>query len=146
MFFKIYGLGGLWIGWGYVQQDMIDVLLCICQLFNLFEFQMEVVCVVVLDLEFIQKCQIENVKWWEWLCNVLVQMGIGCDESYVNFVLVCFDSEDEVVVCDVVLKDDGIIVWWIGSYKLLNCLCIIVGDEVVCCWIVYVIVMFKGIC
>jgi histidinol-phosphate aminotransferase len=144
-FSKIYGLGGLRIGWGYAQQDMIDVLSRIRQPFNLSEPQMEAARAAVLDLEFTQKCQAENAKWREWLRNALVQMGIGCDESYANFVLARFDSEDEATACDAALKDDGIIVRRTGSYKLPNCLRITVGDEAACRRIVHVIATFKGI-
>ena len=144
-FSKIYGLGGLRIGWGYAQQDMIDVLSRIRQPFNLSEPQMEAARAAVLDLEFTQKCQAENTKWREWLRNALVQMGIGCDESYANFVLARFDSEDEATACDTALKDDGIIVRRTGSYKLPNCLRITVGDEAACRRIVHVIATFKGI-
>ena len=144
-FSKIYGLGGLRIGWGYAQQDMIDVLSRIRQPFNLSEPQMEAARAAVLDLEFTQKCQAENTKWREWLRNALVQMGIGCDESYANFVLARFDSEEEATACDAALKDDGIIVRRTGSYKLPNCLRITVGDEAACRRIVHVIATFKGI-
>lgn len=144
-FSKIYGLGGLRIGWGYAQQDMIDVLSRIRQPFNLSEPQMEAARAAVLDLEFTQKCQTENAKWREWLRNAMVQMGVGCDESYANFVLARFDSEDEATACDAALKDDGIIVRRTGSYKLPNCLRITVGDEAACRRIVHVIATFKGI-
>ena len=103
-FSKIYGLGGLRIGWGYAQQDMINVLLRLRQPFNLSEPQMEAAAAAVQDIDFTQKCQVENAKWREWLRNALVQMGVSCDKSYANFVLARFESEKDAAACDAALR------------------------------------------
>ena len=144
-FSKIYGLGGLRIGWGYAQREIIDVLNRVRQPFNLSETQMATAEAAVRDVEFTARCASENAKWRTWLRNALIQMGIGCDESYANFVLAQFDSPEEAEACDAALKADGIIVRRVGGYKLPNCLRITVGDESACRRVIHVIATFKGV-
>jgi histidinol-phosphate aminotransferase len=72
-------------------------------------------------------------------------MGVQVDESFANFILARFASEDEAAACDAALKDDGIIVRRVGGYGLPNCLRITVGDEAACRRVVHVIGTFKGV-
>lgn len=74
-----------------------------------------------------------------WLSEVLWVVGVEVDESFINFIFVCFVLFDEVDFCDEVLKVEGILVCKVGGYGLLNCLCIIIGDECVCCCVVYIV-------
>lgn len=144
-FSKIYGLGGLRIGWGYAQREVIEVLNRIRQPFNLSETQIATAEAAVRDTAFTARCSTENAKWREWLRNALVQMGVGCDESFANFVLARFDNAKEAEACDAALKADGIIVRRVGGYKLPNCLRITVGDESACRRVVHIIATFKGV-
>ncbi len=144
-FSKIYGLGGLRIGWGYAQREIIDVMNRIRQPFNLSDLQMAAAEAAVRDTAFVAKCQTENTKWRAWLTNALIQMGIGCDQSEANFILARFDDEDDAAACDAALKADGIIVRRVGGYDLPNCLRITVGDESACRRIVHAIATYKGI-
>lgn len=98
------------------------------------------------DCDYIVCCQLENVWMWVWLVEVLVEKGVFLDMFCVNFILVCFVDEMIVKVCDEVLKVQGLIVWLVVGYGLLQCLCIIVGDEVFCCCVVYVIGQFMVEC
>lgn len=144
-FSKIYGLGGLRIGWGYAAREIIDVLNRIRQPFNLSEVQMATAAAAVRDVAFTAHCASENTRWRDFMRQALLQMGIDCDESYANFVLARFASPDEAAAVDAALKDEGIIVRRVGSYKLPNCLRITVGDEVACRRVVGVIAKFKGV-
>ncbi|WP_194096745.1 histidinol-phosphate transaminase [Marivivens aquimaris] len=144
-FSKLHGLGGMRIGWGYAQREVVDVLNRVRQPFNLSETQMTVAAAAVRDTDFAERCVRENARWRDWLRNALVQMGVGCDESYANFVLARFSNPDEAAACNAALKADGIIVRPVGSYKLPNCLRITVGDEAACRRVIHVIATFKGI-
>ncbi|MCB1334511.1 MAG: histidinol-phosphate transaminase [Roseivivax sp.] len=144
-FSKIYGLGGLRIGWGYAAREIIDVLNRIRQPFNLSEAQMAAAEAAVRDRAFVARCQAENAKWRDWLRNALTQMGIGCDESYANFVLARFADADQAAACDAALKAEGIIVRRTGGYGLAECLRITVGDEAACRRVVHVIATFMGV-
>ncbi len=144
-FSKIYGLGGLRIGWAYAAKDIIDVLNRVRQPFNLSETQLTTAEAAVRDVAFVERCRTENSKWRDWLSNALIQMGVEVDESFANFILARFSSEEEAAACDTALKDDGIIVRRVGGYGLPNCLRITVGDEAACRRVVHVIGTFKGV-
>ncbi|GAB4259369.1 MAG: histidinol-phosphate transaminase [Pararhodobacter sp.] len=144
-FSKIYGLGGLRIGWGYARREIIDVLNRVRQPFNLSEAQMAAAEAAVRDVAYTRWCAEENATWRKWLRNALMQMGVGCDESFANFVLARFDSADEAAACDVALKAEGIIVRRVAGYKIPEGLRITVGDEAACRRVVEVIARFKGV-
>lgn len=144
-FSKLYGLGGLRIGWGYAQQPVIDVLNRIRQPFNLSETQLATAEAAVRDRTYADKCRADNAKMRAWLRKALIELGIGCDESYANFVLARFGTETEAAACDEHLKASGIIVRRVASYGLPKCLRITVGDEAACRRVVHAIAKFKGV-
>lgn len=144
-FSKIHGLGGLRIGWGYAPREIIDVLNRVRQPFNLSQAQMAAAEAAVRDIAYTRWCQDENARWRDWLRGALVQMGVGCDESFANFLLARFDSADEAAACDAALKAEGIIVRRTAGYHLPECLRITVGDEAACRRVVDVIARFKGV-
>lgn len=144
-FSKIHGLGGLRIGWGYARRNVIDVLNRVRQPFNLSEVQMATAAAAIQDTAYTEWCRTQNARWRDWLRAALVQMDIGCDESFTNFVLARFDSAAEAEACDAALKSDGIIVRRTAGYQLPECLRITVGDEAACRRIIDVIARFKGV-
>ena len=131
-FSKIYGLGGLRIGWGYAARPVIDVLNRLRQPFNLSEPQMAAAEAAVRDTEFTARCQSENAKWRHWLREALLSHGLECDESHANFVLARFHDAQTAKDCDAALRADGIIVRAVAGYQLPNALRITVGDEAAC--------------
>lgn len=131
-FSKIHGLGGLRIGWGYAQREIIDVLNRIRQPFNLSNAQMAAAEAAIRDTAFTARCADLNARMREGLRNSLIQMGIGCDESFANFVLARFASPAEAEAADQALRDNGILVRRVGGYGLPACLRITVGDEAGC--------------
>lgn len=131
-FSKIHGLGGLRIGWGYAQRDVIDVLNRLRQPFNLSAAQLSAAAAAIRDTAFTAHCAAENARWREWMRNAFVQMGIGCDESFANFLLARFVSPEEAEAADAALREDGIIVRRVGGYGLPEALRITVGDEAGC--------------
>ena len=144
-FSKIYGLGGLRIGWGYASRDIIDVLNRLRQPFNLSQTQMAAAEAAVRDRAFVEKCRADNSKWRDWLTNALRQMGVGCDDSYANFVLARFADADEAAAMDAALKADGIIVRRVAGYGIAEGLRITVGDESACRRVIHVIATQKGV-
>ncbi|MDQ1899092.1 histidinol-phosphate transaminase [Paracoccus sp. WLY502] len=127
-FSKIHGLGGLRIGWGYASRQIIDVLNRIRQPFNLSNAQMAAAEAAVRDTAFRDHCADLNARMRERLRNSLIQMGIGCDQSFANFVLARFADAPEAEAADAALREDGILVRRVGSYGLPSALRITVGD------------------
>jgi len=126
-FSKLYGLGGLRVGWGYADQDIIDVLGRIRQPFNLSTLALAGAQAAALDVEFAQTCVQVNAEERARLTGGLRQLGLPCDDSFANFVLARFADEAEANAADAHLKSMGIIVRHPKSYGLPHCLRITVG-------------------
>lgn len=144
-FSKIYGLGGLRIGWGYGPKAIIDVLNRIRGPFNLSNTQLDVAEAAVRDQDYVAKCRAENARLRHWLALALAELGLPSDTSMANFVLARFASVDEAEACDAHLQKQGLIVRRVASYKLPHCLRITVGDESSCRRVAHAIGQFKGV-
>ncbi|WP_380053652.1 histidinol-phosphate transaminase [Falsihalocynthiibacter sp. SS001] len=143
-FSKIYGLGGLRIGWGYGPAHVIDVLNRIRGPFNLSSSAIAAAEAAVRDTAFVTKCRDENAKMRKWLVDSLVGLGLKCDPSHANFVLARFENEAQADACNEALAKEGLIVRQVSSYGLPECLRITVGDESSCRRVVHVIAAFMS--
>lgn len=142
-FSKLYGLGGLRVGWGYGPKEIIDVLNRIRGPFNLSATQLATAKAAVLDREYAGKCRRENTRMRGWLAEALAGLGVPSDTSCANFILARFVDQAEAEACDDYLKTKGLIVRRVAGYKLPNCLRITVGDEASCRRVVHAIAGFK---
>lgn len=131
-FSKIYGLGGLRVGWGYAPRDIIDVLNRIRQPFNLSATALAAAEAAVRDQGFVAHCRRENAHWRAWLSAELAAVGVPSDASCSNFILARFASPDEATACDAFLQSRGLIVRRVAGYNLPAALRITVGDETGC--------------
>lgn len=144
-FSKIYGLGGLRVGWGYGPRAIIDVLNRIRGPFNLSTAALATAEAAVRDVAYIEKCRTENARWRDWLASALAEMGVRSDTSTANFVLARFADTAEAEACDAHLRAEGIIVRRVGGYNLPHCLRITVGDESACRRVAHAVGQFKGL-
>ena len=143
-FSKLYGLGGLRIGWGYGPKAIIDVLNRLRGPFNLSETQMAAATAAVLDVEYTNHCRQENARQRSWLISQLCALGILCDASHANFVLARFSDAETATAADLCLQKNGLIVRGVAGYKLPNCLRITVGDQASCERVIVALKEFKG--
>ena len=143
-FSKIYGLGGLRIGWGYGPKPIIDVLNRVRGPFNLSNTQLETAEAAVRDQDYVNRCRADNARMRVWLAEALAALGVPSDTSMANFILARFASSEEAEACDTYLQSQGLIVRRVTSYKLPNCLRITVGDEASCRRVAHAIGQFKG--
>ncbi len=127
-FSKIYGLGGLRIGWGYGPRDMIEVMTRIRQPFNLSGVQLAAAEAAVRDSDWLTRCAELNREQRARLTGALRQLGIGCDEAHGNFVLARLADEAEAAAADAALQEDGIIVRRVTGDGFPEGLRITVGD------------------
>ena len=144
-FSKIYGLGGLRIGWGYGPKAIIDVLNRIRGPFNLSSTALDAAEAAVRDQDHVNKCRSENARMRTWLAQALAELGVPSDTSMANFVLARFASADEAEACDAFLLGQGLIVRRVAGYKLPHCLRITVGDESGCRRVAHAVAQFKGV-
>lgn len=127
-FSKIYGLGGLRVGWGYGPREMIDVMTRIRQPFNLSVLQLAAAEAAVQDRDWVAHCAALNGEQRARLVTALREMEIACDDSHANFVLARFADETQAMAADVALQKDGIIVRRVTGYGFPEGLRITVGD------------------
>lgn len=143
-FSKIYGLGGLRIGWGYGPKPIVDVLNRIRGPFNLSNTQLEAAEGAVRDQDYVARCRSDNARMRHWLAEALAELGVPSDTSLANFILARFADAEEAEACDLYLRDQGLIVRRVASYKLPNCLRITIGDESACRRVAHAVAQFKG--
>ncbi|MEX0340133.1 MAG: histidinol-phosphate transaminase [Arenibacterium sp.] len=142
-FSKLYGLGGLRVGWGYGPQAIIDVLYRIRGPFNLSAPALAAAEAAIRDTEYVERCRSENARWRTWLAESLAEIGVPSDTSCANFILARFGSVSEAEACDAYLKSQGLIVRPVAGYNLAEALRITVGDEIACRRVVAAVREFK---
>ena len=128
-FSKLYGLGGMRVGWGYGPRAVIDVLNRIRGPFNLSNVALAAAEAAVRDRDFAARCQADNAVQRDRLRKGLADLGLPSDPSEANFVLARFADEAEAASCDIFLQSRGVIVRHPKSYGFPDCLRITVGDE-----------------
>jgi len=127
-FSKIYGLGGLRIGWGYGPREIIEVLTRIRQPFNLSTIQLVAAEAAVRDRDWVRACMELNTVQRARLTGALGQLGIACDDSSTNFVLARFADAADAGAAHAALLGEGIIVRQVAGYGFPEGLRITVGD------------------
>lgn len=143
-FSKIYGLGGLRVGWGYAPAHVIDVLNRIRGPFNLSTPALAAAEAAVKDQAWVDKCRSDNTRLRAWLAEVLAGHGVQSDPSETNFILARFADAEEAAACNEYLKSQGLIVRPVASYNLPEYLRITVGDEASCRRVAHAIGQFMG--
>jgi len=131
-FSKLYGLGGLRIGWGYGPTPIIDNLNRVRGPFNLSTTQLATAEAALRDREWAARCLSENTKNRAWLRDALAVLNVPTDASSANFILARFADAAEANACEAAFREDGILVRKVAGYKLPQCLRITVGTEADC--------------
>lgn len=144
-FSKIYGLGGLRIGWGHARPEVINALNRVRGPFNLSITQLAVAEAAMRDRDHVARCRSDTTRLRGWLAEALAERGVPSDTSCANFVLARFSDQAEAEACDDFLRNEGVIVRRVTGYKLPNCLRITVGDEASCRRVAHLVGQFKGI-
>ena len=143
-FSKIYGLGGLRVGWGYGPLEIVETLNRISGPFNLSGPALKAAHAAVRDVAYTERCRVQNAKWRDWLAEALDKLGVPSDPSECNFILARFASAEEAQACDAHLKSRGLIVRMVAGYNLPDCLRITIGDEASCRRVAAAVAEFKG--
>ncbi|QBF30874.1 histidinol-phosphate transaminase [Thalassococcus sp. S3] len=126
-FSKLYGLGGLRIGFGYGPKALIDILTRIRQPFNLSVVQLAAAEAAARDRQWATDCIALNTAQRARLTGGLRQFGIACDDSHANFVLARFADEAEADAAEAQFRASGILVRQVKGYGFPNGLRITVG-------------------
>jgi histidinol-phosphate aminotransferase len=126
-FSKIFGLGGMRVGWGYAPAEVVDVLNRVRGPFNVNAAAMEAAAAALAEPGWIEKNVAHNAEWRAKVTEALTAAGIKVWPSQGNFVLADFGTADRAKAADVHLKSRGLIVRAMGAYGLPSCLRITIG-------------------
>ncbi len=143
-FSKLYGLGGLRIGWAYAPDHVVDVLNRVRGPFNLSETQQRTAEAAMRDRGHAEWCRTENARLRAWLAGELAALGIPSDRSHANYLMARFAAEAEARACDAHLRRHGILVRNVANYGFPEALRITIGDEAACRRVVAAIASWRA--
>jgi len=130
-FSKIYGLGGLRLGWGYGAAGLIDCLHRVRPPFNVNLMAQVAGLAAIDDQAFVTANRDHTTTWRRWLTERLRALGYTVPESVANFVLVSFaglaGDRADAEAARLYLKARGILVRQMGVYGLPDYLRITIG-------------------
>ncbi len=128
-FSKIYGLGGLRLGWAYCPEPVAQVLNRMRNPFNVAAPALAAGLAAFEDTAFFDLCRAHNDYWLPWLLEQIKALGLEVTPSVCNFVLVRFPNIPgrDAAAADEALKARGIIARMVASYGLGEWLRITVG-------------------
>lgn len=130
-FSKIYGLGGVRLGWAYCPAQIADVLNRVRNPFNVSSLAQDAGLAALADQDFVAQAHAHNLKWRAWTANAIRALGLDVPDGAGNFVLVRFphDSGRDAAAADAFLKRRGIIGRRMAGYRLPDALRITIGRE-----------------
>src|SRR5215471_14213890 len=128
-FSKIYGLGGVRLGWMYGPAAIVDVMNRLRQPFNV-TLPAQVAGIAALgDIAHTDASRTNNDIWLPWLSAELGRLGLKTLPSVGNFVLVGFGSKARAVAANDWMMSDGLIPRLVAGYGLPEHLRITIGTE-----------------
>lgn len=123
-FSKIYGLGGLRVGYAYGDPELIALLHRVRQPFNVNVVAQAAATAALDDLEFVDMCRTENEAGRQVLCAGLTALGFETEGGSANFVL--SNVGDGVAVFEA-LQRRGLIVRPLAPYGMPEYVRITIG-------------------
>jgi histidinol-phosphate aminotransferase len=126
-FSKMFGLGGLRLGWAYAPEKVVDLLNRARSPFNVSLAAHEAGIAALAEPGWVEKSRTENARERAKLAAALTASGIHIYPSEANFVLADFGTPAKAEAADAYLRSRGLIVRRVGGYGLPHCLRITVG-------------------
>jgi len=131
-FSKIFGLGGVRLGWAYAPAAVIDVLNRVRGPFNVNAAAIAAGIAAVTEAGWVERSVAHNAEWRGRLSEGLRQAGLAVHPSEGNFVLVDFGTPDRARAADAAMRVRGVIARGVGAYGLAHCLRVTVGTAEEC--------------
>jgi histidinol-phosphate aminotransferase len=130
-FSKIYGLGGLRLGWMYASPAITDTINRLRQPFNVNLAAQAAGIAALEDVAHTDAQRTNNDIWLPWFTKELTALGLHVYPSVGNFVLVKFPKEagKNAEAANAAMMKAGIIPRMMGAYGLGDCLRITIGNE-----------------
>lgn len=126
-FSKIFGLGGMRIGWCYAPPAVVDVLNRVRGPFNVSVAAQAAAIAALAEPGWVEKGRSHNAVYRAKLVEGIEAAGLKVWPSEGNFVLVDLGTVEAADAADAFLRINGIIVRKVGGYGLPHCLRVTVG-------------------
>ena len=143
-FSKVFGMGGVRLGWCYGPPGVIDVLNRIRGTFNVSVAAQAAGIAALLEPGWVEKVRAHNTEWRPRLAAGIEAAGIKVWPGEGNFVLADFGTAEKANAADLFLRQRGIIVRKVGGYGLPHCLRITVGTGEECAMVIEGLGVFSG--
>jgi histidinol-phosphate aminotransferase len=128
-FSKIYGLGGLRLGWMYGPAAVVDVINRLRQPFNVNAAAQAAGIAALEDVAHVDASRANNDIWLPWLSAELAKVGLEPRPSVGNFLLVGFGTQARAEAANAHMMQDGLIPRMVHAYGLPEHLRITIGTE-----------------
>jgi histidinol-phosphate aminotransferase len=126
-FSKIFGLGGMRLGWAYAPQPVVDVLGRVRGPFNVNAAAMAAGIAALAEPGWVETSVAHNTEWRGRVAAALTEAGLRVWPSEGNFLLVDFGTPERAKAADAHLRGRGVIVRAMGGYGLPHCLRVTIG-------------------
>jgi histidinol-phosphate aminotransferase len=126
-FSKIFGLGGMRIGWCYAPPAVVDVLNRVRGPFNVSVAAQAAAIAALAEPNWVETGCAHNAEYRPKLAAGIEATGLKVWPSEGNFVLVDLATKDKADAADTFLRKNGIIVRKVAGYGLPHCLRVTVG-------------------
>ncbi|PZP55796.1 MAG: histidinol-phosphate transaminase [Micavibrio aeruginosavorus] len=126
-FSKIYGLGGMRVGWSYSSKEIADILNRIRGIFNLSIATQAAALAALFDDEYIEQSFRNNSEQKKWITSRLEDMGIHVYPGEGNFILFTLGTKEKAIACLNFMKERGILLRGMMAYGLPDCLRMTIG-------------------
>ena len=128
-FSKIYGMGGLRLGWMYGPENVIDTISRLRQPFNVNLAAQMAGIAALEDIAHTDASRTNNDIWLPWFSAAVTKLGLKPLPSVGNFLLIGFGSAKRAAAANDWLMNDGLIPRMIAGYGLPEHLRITIGTE-----------------
>ncbi len=126
---KAYGLAGQRIGWGAFPLEIASEVRKVLNPNNISSVSLAMATAAMRDQNYMRETvQLTHERRVDFMERVR-KTGIFIPESYANFALLQFSSDEQAGAADAALRECGLLARAMGGYGLANCLRVTVGDE-----------------
>jgi histidinol-phosphate aminotransferase len=141
-FSKIFGLGGMRLGWAYAPPAIVDVLGRVRGPFNVNAAVMAAGIAALAEPGWVESSVAHNTEWRGKVTQSLTAAGLKVWPSEGNFVLVDFGAAERAKAADAHLRGRGLILRAMGGYGLPQMLRLTIGTAEECTLVTDALVAF----
>jgi histidinol-phosphate aminotransferase len=141
-FSKIFGLGGMRLGWAYAPPAIVDVLGRVRGPFNVNAAVMAAGIAALAEPDWVESSVAHNTAWRAKVTEALTAAGLKIWPSEGNFVLVDFATAERAKAADAHLRARGLILRGMTGYGLPQMLRLTIGTAEECTLVTEALVAF----